>query len=182
MFRLVLTICAALFIQSCVKQQDTCYDNKQNNGEEGIDCGGPCKYSCSGVVTPPPTTSNYTNAPCAYAFAINSIIRISPASTQLITTLGTSVSGVNYSYQRYNSSGSRVEVTFYGPAGNSDNTFIATGTSAYPPNSSYMRVRVRWNNSPSIYPSGTLYYKVYGTGKYVSFCGLGGYSALIRIN
>ncbi|MCX6731867.1 MAG: hypothetical protein NTX55_02685 [Candidatus Parcubacteria bacterium] len=28
----------------------TCFDNKQNQGEEGIDCGGPCPKKCLGEV------------------------------------------------------------------------------------------------------------------------------------
>lgn len=28
----------------------TCFDNKQNQGEEGVDCGGPCKNQCLGEV------------------------------------------------------------------------------------------------------------------------------------
>jgi hypothetical protein len=31
----------------------TCFDNKQNQGEEGIDCGGPCKKQCLGEIKEP---------------------------------------------------------------------------------------------------------------------------------
>ncbi len=32
--------------------QATCFDGKQNQGERGVDCGGPCAHSCEVVRTP----------------------------------------------------------------------------------------------------------------------------------
>jgi len=31
---------------SWIRQAPTCFDNKQNQGETGLDCGGPCAMSC----------------------------------------------------------------------------------------------------------------------------------------
>ena len=49
-FGLVFSITSAFVITH--RPQPTCFDNKQNQGEEGIDCGGPC-ISCNLKENPP---------------------------------------------------------------------------------------------------------------------------------
>lgn len=44
MFLAVLVLIGFYFYAK--SQQPTCFDGKQNQGEEGIDCGGPCAISC----------------------------------------------------------------------------------------------------------------------------------------
>ncbi len=46
----LLVVIPTLFL---IKKQPTCSDNKQNQGERGIDCEGPCKLVClSSVINP----------------------------------------------------------------------------------------------------------------------------------
>jgi len=40
-----------------LRPQPTCFDNKQNQGEEGVDCGGPCALSCEVKTLSPLTLS-----------------------------------------------------------------------------------------------------------------------------
>ncbi len=48
----IVVLVAGFFIwQSATKP--TCFDGKQNQGEEGVDCGGPCKNPCLGEVKEP---------------------------------------------------------------------------------------------------------------------------------
>lgn len=43
-FGIVLFIVPSFFVKKTVAP--TCFDNKQNQGEEGVDCGGPCSLIC----------------------------------------------------------------------------------------------------------------------------------------
>lgn len=43
---IVLAVIAAGVYFTWFKKQPTCFDRKQNQQEEGIDCGGPCALSC----------------------------------------------------------------------------------------------------------------------------------------
>ena len=44
---------AALILIPTVYQSPSCTDQKQNQEEEGVDCGGPCSYLCAALVEPP---------------------------------------------------------------------------------------------------------------------------------
>jgi len=46
----VLVISAIIFFIWSGATKPTCFDNKQNQDEEGIDCGGPCPKKCLGEV------------------------------------------------------------------------------------------------------------------------------------
>lgn len=51
----VLTIALVLFVMfyKVIFKAPTCYDKKQNGGEVGMDCGGPCSLYCSNQVSNP---------------------------------------------------------------------------------------------------------------------------------
>lgn len=52
----VLFVIAAglsLIIQKATKVEPTCYDKKQNQGEVGVDCGGPCTFYCANELAEP---------------------------------------------------------------------------------------------------------------------------------
>jgi len=46
---IVSAVAAVVFLLWFVSNKPTCFDKKQNQGEEGIDCGGPCE-ACLGTV------------------------------------------------------------------------------------------------------------------------------------
>ncbi|MDR3548069.1 MAG: FxLYD domain-containing protein [Candidatus Pacebacteria bacterium] len=43
----------AIVLIATLYKTPSCADGKQNQGEQGIDCGGPCPYACSAYETPP---------------------------------------------------------------------------------------------------------------------------------
>jgi len=43
----VIAVCILIFILLLPKSAPSCFDGKQNQGEQGIDCGGPCARLCS---------------------------------------------------------------------------------------------------------------------------------------
>lgn len=49
-FVFLIVISAATYFIWRGVTKSTCFDNKQNQGEEGIDCGGPCEKKCLGEV------------------------------------------------------------------------------------------------------------------------------------
>ena len=53
----ILVACAvaviALVFVATLYKTPSCFDGKQNQGENGIDCGGPCPYACSANETTP---------------------------------------------------------------------------------------------------------------------------------
>jgi hypothetical protein len=49
----VLAIIAAIVMFFVLKKTPTCFDGKQNDGEQGIDCGGSCKILCRAQYTDP---------------------------------------------------------------------------------------------------------------------------------
>jgi len=48
LFLLAISLIIAIILTKLAAP--TCSDNKQNQGEEGVDCGGPCKNQCLGEV------------------------------------------------------------------------------------------------------------------------------------
>ncbi len=50
---LVLVGLLALVVRQTTKVAPTCYDGKQNQGEVGIDCGGPCTFYCRDELADP---------------------------------------------------------------------------------------------------------------------------------
>ncbi len=50
---LVLAVILSLAIHQATKVAPTCYDKKQNQGEVGTDCGGPCTFYCVGELRDP---------------------------------------------------------------------------------------------------------------------------------
>lgn len=52
-FLVVLGALTFGFYVMYMKQPESCFDNKQNQGEEGIDCGGPCEQFCVSSGTMP---------------------------------------------------------------------------------------------------------------------------------
>ena len=47
MFSLILFIASVISVIVYVKwPSPSCFDKKQNQGEEGVDCGGPCSFAC----------------------------------------------------------------------------------------------------------------------------------------
>jgi hypothetical protein len=50
---LVLATALSLVVRQATKVAPTCYDKKQNQGEVGVDCGGPCTFYCVGELQDP---------------------------------------------------------------------------------------------------------------------------------
>ncbi len=50
---LVLSAGLSLIVHEATKVAPTCYDKKQNQGEVGIDCGGPCTFYCKDELRDP---------------------------------------------------------------------------------------------------------------------------------
>lgn len=50
---LVLSAGLSLVVHQATKVEPTCYDQKQNQGEVGIDCGGPCTFYCANELADP---------------------------------------------------------------------------------------------------------------------------------
>lgn len=48
-----LSLCAVIFYFTSIYAPSTCFDNMQNGGEAGVDCGGSCSRICAFTVTPP---------------------------------------------------------------------------------------------------------------------------------
>jgi hypothetical protein len=51
----VIALGIGIFYFTEIHKAPSCTDNKQNQGEDGIDCGGPCAYFCSAAEAPPST-------------------------------------------------------------------------------------------------------------------------------
>ncbi len=49
----VLAALLSLVVRQATKVAPTCYDQKQNQGEVGIDCGGPCTFYCASELADP---------------------------------------------------------------------------------------------------------------------------------
>ena len=49
----VVAIVVAFFLFSILYNPPTCQDGKQNQGEEGVDCGGPCQMICGFEIIDP---------------------------------------------------------------------------------------------------------------------------------
>ena len=50
---LVLATALSFAVRQATKVTPTCYDKKQNQGEVGVDCGGPCTFYCQNELTDP---------------------------------------------------------------------------------------------------------------------------------
>lgn len=50
---LVLAGLLSLAVRQATKEAPTCYDRKQNQGEVGVDCGGPCTFYCKNELADP---------------------------------------------------------------------------------------------------------------------------------
>lgn len=50
---IVLAGVLGLTVRNATKIAPTCYDNKQNQGEVGVDCGGPCTFYCRNELADP---------------------------------------------------------------------------------------------------------------------------------
>lgn len=50
---LVLAGLLSLVVRQATKEAPTCYDRKQNQGEVGVDCGGPCTFYCQNELADP---------------------------------------------------------------------------------------------------------------------------------
>ena len=50
---LVLSVALGLVVRQATKVAPTCYDRKQNQGEVGPDCGGPCTFYCVNELAEP---------------------------------------------------------------------------------------------------------------------------------
>ncbi len=50
---LVLATALSFAVHQATKVAPTCYDKKQNQGEVGVDCGGPCTFYCAKELTDP---------------------------------------------------------------------------------------------------------------------------------
>lgn len=50
---LVLAVALSLVVRQATKVAPTCYDSKQNQGEVGVDCGGPCTFYCQNELAEP---------------------------------------------------------------------------------------------------------------------------------
>ncbi len=50
---LVLATALSLVVREATKVTPTCYDRKQNQGEVGVDCGGPCTFYCRDELADP---------------------------------------------------------------------------------------------------------------------------------
>ena len=50
---LVLSVALGLVVRQATKVAPTCYDKKQNQGEVGTDCGGPCTFYCVNELADP---------------------------------------------------------------------------------------------------------------------------------
>ena len=48
-----LSLCSVIFYFTAIYAPSTCFDNLQNGGEAGVDCGGACTRICAFTVTPP---------------------------------------------------------------------------------------------------------------------------------
>lgn len=51
---LIASILGVMVYYAFIKAPETCFDNKQNQNEQGIDCGGVCALACKEVVTGDP--------------------------------------------------------------------------------------------------------------------------------
>ena len=49
----LFSLCGVIFYFTSVYAPSTCFDNMQNGGEAGVDCGGACTRICAFTVTPP---------------------------------------------------------------------------------------------------------------------------------
>ncbi len=111
----ILIACAvaviALVLVATLYKTPSCFDGKQNQGEEGIDCGGPCPYACS---------PNETAPSVRFARAVSP----QPGRTDLIAYIDNSNSDAELENATYT-------VQFYGP----NNTVVAqqSGTITIPP-------------------------------------------------
>lgn len=52
-FLLVIAGVLSLVVHNATKVTPTCYDGKQNQGEVGVDCGGPCTFYCPNELADP---------------------------------------------------------------------------------------------------------------------------------
>lgn len=52
-FAVIIILLAAYPVYTLVKQTPTCFDNKQNGDETGVDCGGGCARVCEADVSAP---------------------------------------------------------------------------------------------------------------------------------
>lgn len=50
---LVLATALSFAVHQATKVEPTCYDKKQNQGEVGVDCGGPCTFYCANELQDP---------------------------------------------------------------------------------------------------------------------------------
>lgn len=50
---LILSIAIGLLVRQATRVAPTCYDHKQNQGEVGPDCGGPCTFYCVNELADP---------------------------------------------------------------------------------------------------------------------------------
>jgi hypothetical protein len=110
----VLAAILAVTLIATLYQAPSCMDNKQNQGEEGIDCGGPCSHLCSATVT---------------------AIKTSKFTRQLAPVSGRTdvISYIDNPNPNAAAKGVRFTITLYGP----DNIVVASkeGTVDLPPNS-----------------------------------------------
>lgn len=49
----IFVVLAAITLVATLYETPSCSDGKQNQNEEGIDCGGPCTYLCTALMQPP---------------------------------------------------------------------------------------------------------------------------------
>jgi hypothetical protein len=69
-FVMIIAALAAIPVYQSLQVEPTCFDGRQNQGEAGVDCGGPCALLCEFQVGPLqllwsrsfPVTSRYWNA------------------------------------------------------------------------------------------------------------------------
>jgi len=63
--------------------EDTCFNNKQDEGEEGIDCGGPCIQRCSyDVSINPPTATLFADGKSTQQFILTALSEGSPLKNE----------------------------------------------------------------------------------------------------
>lgn len=113
---LVLIVVAGIgFVtyRQLTKETPTCYDNKRNGGEVGVDCGGPCTFYCPGELANPQVRWSRS-------------FQITPGVFQAVAYIehnypGAAAQKIHYTFKFYNDNGTLIAEkagsTFLGPMG-----------------------------------------------------------------
>ncbi len=122
---LVLAVGLSFVVHRALKVAPTCYDHKQNQGEVGVDCGGPCTFYCADELSDPKVrwVRTFTIRP-GIVHAVAYIEHTYPTAA---------ARSIRYSFKLYDENNTliaeRIGSTFLGPMGRTAiaETLIQTG-------------------------------------------------------